>query len=98
MGVFKEVEPNPVNVSMNAFPCPPRNVTEFVPLPLQPAHVNVPEVENVTGSAFAIDVANVTITITTKLIRVAFNIPAIILLLFLRKIPSHDPQELILEL
>src|SRR5215470_10129927 len=36
VGVFKEVEPNPVNVIMTALPIPPRNVTELVPLPLQP--------------------------------------------------------------
>jgi len=31
-------------VIMNALPMPPRNVTEFVPLPEQPAQVKMPEV------------------------------------------------------
>ena len=51
VGVFKLVEPRPVNVSISAFPMPPRKVTELVPLPEQPAHVKVPEVLKVTGSA-----------------------------------------------
>ena len=55
VGVFKLVDPNPVNVIIRAFPIPPRKVTEFEPLPAQPAHVKVPEVEKVTGSAFAVD-------------------------------------------
>ena len=54
VGVFKLVDPRPVNVIINALPMPPRNVTELVPLPEQPAQVKVPDVENVTGSAFAV--------------------------------------------
>jgi hypothetical protein len=34
---------------------PPRNVTELVPLPAHPAQVKVPDVVNVTGSAFAVE-------------------------------------------
>ena len=45
------MDPRPVNVNINAFPIPPRNVTEFVPLPAQPAHVNTPDVEKVIGAA-----------------------------------------------
>jgi hypothetical protein len=45
VGPFKLVDPRPVNVIMNALPMPPRKVTEFVPLPEQPAQVNVPDVE-----------------------------------------------------
>src|ERR1044071_7297567 len=51
VGVFSEVAPRPVNVSINAFPCPPRKVTEFEPLPEQPAQVNTPDVEKVIGDA-----------------------------------------------
>jgi hypothetical protein len=58
VGVFNEVVPKPVNVSMNALPIPPRNVTELVPLPAQPAQVKTPEVEKVTGSAFAAETPN----------------------------------------
>ena len=54
VGVFKLVDPRPVNVIIKALPWPPRNVTELVPLPEQPAQVKVPEVENVIGSAFAV--------------------------------------------
>ena len=51
VGVFRDVEPKPVNVIISAFPWPPRKVTEFVPLPEQPAHVNTPAVEKVIGVA-----------------------------------------------
>jgi len=57
--VFKEVEPNPVKVIITALPIPPRKVTALVPLPEHPAQVNVPDVENVTGSALAADAANI---------------------------------------
>jgi hypothetical protein len=53
VGVFREVDPRPVKVIINALPIPPRKVTELEPLPEQPAQVKVPDVENVTGSAFA---------------------------------------------
>jgi len=58
VGVFNEVDPRPVKVSMNALPMPPRNVTEFVPLPEHPLQVKTPEVENVTGSANAAETPN----------------------------------------
>src|ERR1044072_7841642 len=58
---------------MRALPMPPRKVTEFVPLPAQPAQVKVPEVEKVTGSALASDVASVTIARSNALIRVALK-------------------------
>ncbi|HXQ38448.1 MAG TPA: hypothetical protein VN843_30890, partial [Anaerolineales bacterium] len=57
VGVFKEVEPRPVNVISSALPPPPGNVTELVPLPAQPPQVKTPDVEKVTGSALAFDVA-----------------------------------------
>ena len=62
VGVFKDVDPKPVNVIIRALPIPPRKVTEFEPLPAQPAHVKMPDVEKVTGSAFAVE----TIPITSK--------------------------------
>lgn len=60
VGVFKAVDPNPVNVIIRALPIPPRKVTEFEPLPAQPTHVKMPDVENVTGSAFAVDAMPIT--------------------------------------
>ena len=79
VGVFKLVDPRPVNVIISALPMPPRNVTELVPLPEQPAHVKVPDVEKVTGSALASDVPSVTITSSNALIRVALSTPAMFL-------------------
>src|ERR1051325_9291616 len=58
---------------MTALPMPPRKVTELVPLPAQPAHVKVPDVENVTGSALASDVPSETIARSNALIRVALK-------------------------
>lgn len=55
VGVFKLVDPRPVNVIINALPIPPKNVTELVPLPEQPPQVKVPDVVKVTGSAFAVE-------------------------------------------
>src|SRR5687767_1439287 len=55
VGVFRLVDPRPVKVIINALPMPPRKVTELVPLPEQPAQVKTPDVENVTGSAFAVE-------------------------------------------
>jgi hypothetical protein len=49
-----------VKVIIKAFAEPPKKVTEFVPLPAQPAHVKVPEVLNVTGSALATALPSVT--------------------------------------
>ena len=73
VGVFRLVDPRPVNVIMRALPAPPRKVTELVPLPLQPTHVKVPDVENVTASALASDVPSVTIAKSNALIRVALK-------------------------
>lgn len=73
VGVFRLVDPRPVNVIMRALPVPPRKVTELVPLPEQPAHVKVPDVENVTASALASDVPSVTIAKSNALIRVALK-------------------------
>ena len=74
--MFKDVEPRPVNVIMTALPIPPRKVTEFEPLPAQPTHVKVPDVEKVTGSAFASDAPNDSIATSNALIRVALKIVA----------------------
>ena len=76
VGVLRLVDPRPVNVIMRALPMPPKKVTELVPLPEQPPHVKVPEVEKVTGSALASDVASVTIARSNALIRVALKSPA----------------------
>ena len=72
VGVFSEVEPSPVNVIMSALPIPPLNVTELVPLPVQPPQVKVPEVEKVTGSAFALDAAKAIIPPSRAVIRNIF--------------------------
>ena len=72
VGVLKLVDPRPVNVIINAAP-PPRKVTELVPLPEHPAQVKVPEVEKVTGSAFACDVPTTSIAIANAPIANAFN-------------------------
>jgi hypothetical protein len=53
VGVLSDVDPIPVNVSISAFPTPPRKVTELLPLPAQPPHVNTPDVEKVIGVALA---------------------------------------------
>jgi len=73
VGVFRLVDPRPLNVIMRALPMPPRKVTEFVPLPAQPAHVKVPDVVKVTGSALASDVPTATIARSNALIRVALK-------------------------
>ncbi len=77
VGVFKLVEPKPVNVIMSALPMF-RKVTELVPLPPQPAHVKVPDVEKVTGSALASEVLSVIIARSNALIRVALKMPAML--------------------
>src|SRR5215467_9740388 len=64
---------------MRALPIPPKKVTELVPLPVQPPQVKTPEVEKVTGSALASDVASVTIARSNALIRVALKRPAMLL-------------------
>ena len=73
VGVFRLVDPRPVNVIMRALPIPPRKVTELVPLPEHPPQVKVPDVEKVTGSALASDVAIVTIASSNAAIRVALK-------------------------
>ena len=81
VGVFKLVDPKPVNVIINALPMPPRKVTEFEPLPEQPPHVKVPDVVNVTGSAFAVEApiamkpASTAVTTIVFMNRVMFDIP-----------------------
>ena len=76
VGVFRLVDPRPVNVIMRALPMPPRKVTEFEPLPAQPTHVKVPDVEKVTGSALASDVPSAKIARSNALVRVTLNILA----------------------
>ena len=73
VGVFKLVDPRPVNVIIRALPIPPKKVTELVPLPEQPAHVNVPDVVNVTGSAFAVLAATERKTAATASIKEVFK-------------------------
>lgn len=72
VGVFKLVDPRPVNVIINALPMPPKKVTELVPLPAQPAQVKVPDVEKVTGSAFAVDAPTAMRPASSTVIRVVF--------------------------
>ena len=81
VGVFKLVDPRPVNVIINALPKLVK-VTELVPLPAQPAQVKVPDVEKVTGSAFAVDApiamrpASSTVIIVVFINRAIFVIPS----------------------
>jgi hypothetical protein len=77
VGVFKLVEPRPVNVMMSAPPPPPEKVTELVPLPVQPPHVKTPDVEKVTGSALAADVPITPIAVKRTPIRNVFKILSI---------------------
>ena len=70
VGVFKLVDPRPVNVIIKALPMPPKKVTEFVPLPAQPPQVKVPDVEKVTGSAFAVDAPTAMKPASSTVIRV----------------------------
>jgi hypothetical protein len=72
VGVFKLVDPRPVKVIINALPMPPRKVTEFVPLPEHPAQVKVPDVENVTGSAFAVEAPIAMKPASTAVITIVF--------------------------
>ena len=72
VGVFKLVDPKPVNVIINALPMPPRKVTEFEPLPAQPAQVKIPDVENVTGSAFAVEAPIAMKPASTAVITIVF--------------------------
>ena len=77
--MFKDVEPRPVNVIMTALPIPPKKVTELVPLPAQPAHVKVPDVLKVTGSAFASEAPNASIATSRELIKDALKMVAMLL-------------------
>src|SRR5690349_8582105 len=61
---------------MKTFPLTTQKVNEMVPPPRQPPQVKTPEVEKVTGSALASDVASVTIARSNALIRVALKRPA----------------------
>jgi hypothetical protein len=73
VGVFKLVDPRPVKVIIRALPMPPKKVTELVPLPAQPAHVKVPDVEKVTGSALALAVPSATTASSSAPITVALK-------------------------
>src|SRR5262249_49660237 len=68
---------------MRALPMPPRKVTEFVPLPLHPPQVKTPEVENVTGSAFASAIPSDTIARSNALMRDVLKPPFMVAPLFL---------------
>ena len=74
---------------------PPKKVTELVPLPEQPPQVKTPEVEKVTGSALASDVASVTIARSNALISVALKRPAMFtpLCFALDRAPAHALHE-----
>src|SRR6185503_231968 len=79
---------------MRALPMPPRKVTEFVPLPLHPAQVKVPDVENVTGSALASDIPSDTIARSNALMRDVFKTPFMVApLLFRLDIRPHMPSQ-----
>jgi hypothetical protein len=67
---------------MRALPMPPKNVTELVPLPAHPAQVKVPEVENVTGSAFASAIPSDTIARSNALMRDVLKTPFMVAPLF----------------
>ena len=86
VGVFNEVDPKPVKVIMSALPMPPRKVTELVPLPVQPAHEKVPDVEKVTGSAFASDVPSANIARSNAPMRLVLSILAMFAPLFLPRL------------
>jgi len=90
VGVFKLVEPSPVNVIMSALPMPPKNVTEFVPLPEHPPHVNVPLVLNVTGSACAVPAATDKKPATSASIKEVFK--KILITCFLRRCVPLPPK------
>ncbi len=93
VGVFRLVDPRPVNVIMRALPIPPRKVTELEPLPAHPAHVKIPDVEKVTGSAFTSAVAKVSIARSNALIRVPLKTPAMSVPLCVASIaPPHIPS------
>jgi hypothetical protein len=72
VGVFKLVDPRPVKVINKALPMPPRKVTELLPLPEQPPQVKVPDVEKVTGSAFAVEAPIAMKPASTDVITIVF--------------------------
>jgi hypothetical protein len=72
VGVFKLVDPRPVKVINKALPMPPRKVTELLPLPEQPPQVKVPDVEKVTGSAFAVEAPIAMKPASTAVITIVF--------------------------
>ena len=73
VGVFRLVDPRPVNVIINALPMPPKNVTELVPLPAHPPQVKVPDVVKVTGSAFAVEAPKANRPVSSAVIKDVFN-------------------------
>ena len=80
-----------MKVIISALPMPPRKVTEFEPLPLQPPQVKVPEVENVTGSAFASAIPSDTTTRSNALMMVTLKTPVMVAPLLLASIRPHVP-------
>ena len=74
VGVSKLVDPRPVKVSNTALPTPtPGKVTALLPLPVQGgAQVKIPEVLNVTGSAFAVEAPIAMKPATTTVITIVF--------------------------
>ena len=72
VGVFRLVDPKPVNVIISALPMPPRKVTELEPLPAQPPQVKIPEVLKVTGSAFAVEAPKAIKPASTAVITIVF--------------------------
>lgn len=72
VGVLKLVDPKPVNVIISALLMPPRKVTELDPLPAQPPQVKTPDVENVTGSAFAVEAPIAMKPASTAVITIVF--------------------------
>jgi len=69
---------------------PPKNVTEFVPLPEQPAQVKVPDVVKVTGSAFAVDAAMDIMPTSRAVIRDVFNKRVMFLVSPLKSSPTFS--------
>jgi hypothetical protein len=67
---------------MRALPMPPRKVTELVPLPAHPAQVKTPDVENVTGSAFASAIPSDTIARSNALMSDVLKTPFMVAPLF----------------
>ena len=93
--MFKLVDPSPVKVIMRALPMPPRKVTELVPLPAHPAQVKTPDVENVTGSAFASAIPSDTIARSNALMRDVLKTPFMVAPLFSFRfdLRPHNPEQ-----